>query len=48
MEMNMNTNPHEDVDVTVKTVLLDVTFMEWSVLTGLLSAIVVLSVNLLK
>jgi len=46
MKMSTNTSPLEDVHVTVKTILLDITFMEWSVFTGVLSAIAVLSINL--
>jgi len=46
MKMNTTTMPLEDVHVTVKTVLLDITFMEWSVFTGVLSAMVVLSINM--
>ncbi len=44
----MNTIPHEDVNVTVKAVLLDISFMEWSVLSGVCGAVVVLFVNLFQ
>jgi hypothetical protein len=46
MKVAMKTLPHDDVRVTVKTVLLDITLMEWSVFTGVLTAVVVLSINL--
>lgn len=46
MKVAMKALPLDDVRVTVKMVLLDITFMEWSVFTGVLSAVVVLSINL--
>jgi len=48
MKMSMTTDLYEDVHVTVKAVLLDITLMEWSILTSVLSAVVVLSVNLFQ